>query len=147
MHKTGCKILTINAVVLIVLGIYSVLFNNTPLFSVINWIMDPNFWGNEMLSNGTLKFKIFTWDILGMFHVIWGINILFIVKYGLMPKKESWAWKCILVQVVVWLVVIAYFTVSVKKNTYFPVTLLFAVLFIVPLMMTRDVLRIKGAGN
>jgi hypothetical protein len=50
--------------------------------------MDPNFWENETLSNGTLKFKIFTWDLLGMFHIIWGVNIIFIVKYSLMKKKK-----------------------------------------------------------
>lgn len=143
MFKIGCKILMITAVILILLGIYAVLFNNTSLFSIINWIMDPNFWENEILSNGTLKFKIFTWDLLGMFHIIWGVNILFIVNYSLMNKKEAWAWKCLLIQVIVWLLVIAYFTVTIHRNTYFPVTFFFAVLFIVPLLMTKEVLMPK----
>jgi hypothetical protein len=130
--------LKINAVLFIVLGVYSVLFNNTPLFSFIDWLMDPNFWKNEVLSEGTLKFKIFTWDLLGMFHIIWGINIFFIVKYGMEKNKEAWAWKCLLIQVIVWLVVIAYFTISIRKNTFLPVTFFLAVLFIIPLIMTKS---------
>ena len=78
-----------------------------------------------------------------MFHIIWGVNIIFIVKYSLMKKKEAWAWKCLLVQVIVWLLVTAYFTVTIQRNTYLPVTFFFAVLFIVPLVMTKDVLKIK----
>ena len=94
-YELGCKILTATGIIFIVIGIYAVFFNNTSLFSVINWIMDPNFWEeNEILSNGTLNFKIFTWDFLGMFHIIWGVNIFYIVRYGL-KKKEAWAWNCI----------------------------------------------------
>jgi hypothetical protein len=141
MYKIGCNILIINAIVFIILGIYAVLFNNSSLFSIINWIMDPNFWDNERLSNGTMKFKIFTWDLLGMFHIIWGINIFYIVKYSL-KKKEAWSWRCLFIQVVVWLLVIAYFTLSIKRNTFIPVTIFLAILFVIPLIMTKDVLKI-----
>jgi hypothetical protein len=109
--------------------------------------MNPLFWGNEALSKGTLNFKIFTWDLLGMFHIIWGVNLFFIVKYGLMTKKEAWAWRCIVIQVAVWLLVIAYFTFSIGRNTYYPVTIFFAALFIIPLIMTKDVLKKRETGN
>jgi hypothetical protein len=147
MYKTGCRILMINGILFIVIGLYSVLFNNTSLFSIINWIMDPNFWGNEKLSNGTLNFKIFTWDFLGMFHIIWGINIFYIVRYNLMEKKEAWAWRCLVIQVIVWLFVVVYFTMSIKHNSFFPVTIFFAVLFIIPLLMTIEVLKKRDSGN
>jgi hypothetical protein len=146
MYKFGSKILLIIAIVFIILGIYSVLFNNTPLFFVINRIMDPHFGGNEMLSNDALYFKTFSWDFLGMFHVIWGVNLFSIVKHGLM-KKEPWAWRCIVVSVIVWLFVDVYFTLSIKRNTFFFVTVFFAVLFIIPLIMTKSVLKEKGFGQ
>jgi hypothetical protein len=133
----------INGITFIILGIYAIFFNNTPLFSVINWLMDPNFWGNETLSNGTLNFKVFTWDFLGMFHVIWGVNIFYTVRHSLMKKKEAWAWKCILISVITWLLVVVYFTLTIKVNTFMPVTIFLAVLFIIPLIMTKDVVNIK----
>jgi hypothetical protein len=147
MHKIGCNILLFTGISFIVIGIYAVLFNNTSLFFIINRIMDPNFWGNEILSKGTLNFKIYTWDFLGMFHIIWGVNLFYIVKYGLMKKKEKWAWRCIVIQMIVWLFVVVYFTLSIKRNTFFPVTIFYAVLFIIPLIMTKDVLKIRDIGN
>jgi hypothetical protein len=147
MHNIGCKLLMINGFLLMLLGFYAVFFNNTPFFYIINWLMDPLFWGNEPLSKGTVNFKIFTWDLLGMFHIIWGVNLFFIVKYGLMTKKEVWAWRCIVIQVVTWLFVIAYFTLSIGQNTYYPVTIFFAALFIIPLIMTKDVLKKRETGN
>ena len=146
-YELGCKILTATGIIFIVIGIYAVFFNNTPLFSVINWIMDPNFWEeNEILSNGTLNFKIFTWDFLGMFHIIWGVNIFYIVKYGL-KRKEAWAWHCIFISVMTWLLVDVYFTLTTKHSTFIPITIFFAALFIIPLIMTKDVLMIKDVGN
>jgi hypothetical protein len=147
MYKTGCNILMITGISFIIIGIYAIFFNNTSLFFIINWIMDPNFWGNEILSKGTLNFKIFTWDFLGMFHIIWGVNLFYIVKYGLMEKKEPWTWRCIVLQVIVWLFVVAYFTLSIKRNTFFLVTFFYAVLFIIPLIMTKDVLKMRNMGN
>lgn len=145
-YEIGCKTLMITGITFIVIGIYAVIFNNTSLFSIINWIMDPNFWGNEILSNGTLNFKIFTWDFLGMFHIIWGVNLFYTVRYGLM-KKEAWAWNCILISVITWLLVDVYFTLTTQRNTFIPVTIFFAVLFIIPLIMTKDVLKIKDVSN
>jgi hypothetical protein len=140
-HDIGCKILMTTGFILIAAGIYGVVFNNTPLFSIINRLMDPMFWGaSEALSNGSLKFKIFTWDFLGMLHIIWGVHIVYIVKYGLM-KKEAWAWKCTLISVITLLLVDMYLTMSIKQNTFIPVTIFFAALFIVPLIMTKGVLR------
>ena len=83
MYRTGTKILLFNGILYFVIGIYAVFFNNTSLFYPINWIMDPGFFGNEILSQSTLNFKIFTWDFLGMFHIIWGVNIFCITRYGL----------------------------------------------------------------
>jgi len=149
-HEIGCKILMINGLLFIAIGIYAILFNNTSLFFIINWIMDPNFWGeNEILSNGTLNFKIFTWDFLGMFHIIWGINIFYIVRYSLIEKKEAWAWKCIAISVFTWLLVDAYFILSMKLYAiaFNPVTVFFVILFIIPLIMTKDVLKIRDMDN
>jgi len=142
MYKTGCKILMMNSILFIIIGIYGVLFNNTPLFSGIDRLMDPNFWGNEILSKGTINFKIFTWDYLGMFHIIWGINIWFVVRYGLVKKKEAWAWKSIFISVIVWLFVDIYFALTIKQNIFLFGSI-FSILcfFIIPLIMTKDALE------
>lgn len=143
MYKLGCGLLMITAALLIVIGVYAIFFNATALFYPLDWLMDPYFWKNETLSGGTRKFKIFTWDLLGMFHVLWGVNLLYIVGYGL-KRMEPWAWRCIVIQVVVWLFVVAYLTLSIRRGDFLPVTLFFAVLFIIPLIMTRGVLTVKA---
>jgi hypothetical protein len=140
MIKVGCKILMANGILFIILGLYAVFFNNTPLFSIINWLMDPGFFGNEKLSNGIVNLKTFTWIFLGMLHIIWGVNLLFTVRYGLM-KKEAWAWRCIFVSVVSWLLIVAYYTIVAHQNNFILVTFVLAILFIVPLIMTREVLE------
>lgn len=148
MHKFGCNILMFNGIVLILIGIFSVLLNNTKMFSVVNWIMDPNFWGNEVQSHGTLKFKVFTWDYLGMFHIIWGVNIFYIVKYNLMTKKEAWAWKSIAISVATWLFVDLIFTFTNRRNTFlFASILSIFIFFIIPLYLTKNALVSKTTST
>ena len=145
MYKTGCKILTINGIIFIVLGLFLVFFNNTSLFLIFSWLVNPVFWGeNEILSKGTLNFRIFTWSFIGMFHIIWGVFIFYVVRYGLMKRKEVWAWKCIAISVITWLLVDVYFSLLMGLYTisFNPVTIFFAALFIIPLIMTRDALKI-----
>lgn len=144
MYKIACRILLFDAIALIVIGIYSVLFNNTPLFSIIDWIMNPNFWENEMLSSGTKKFKIFTWDYLGMFHIIWGVNIFYIVKHGLVKKKEAWASRSIAISVAVWLLVDLIFTIKIKHNTFLVGSVISAIcFFILPLTIINKTIETK----
>ena len=145
MYKAGCRILTFTGILLIVIGAYAVLFNNSPWFSPINKLMDPNFWENETLSQGTLNFKIFTWDFLGMLHIIWGVNLFYVVRYGL-EKRKAWAWKCIMVSALTLLLVDVDFTLTIQRNTFILITAFFAVLFLGPLMMTKDALKTKQAG-
>ena len=145
MYQTGCRILTFAGILLIVLGIYAVLFSSTPLFAPINQIMDANFWENETLSKGTLDFKIFTWDFLGMLHIIWGVNLFYVVRHGL-EKKDAWAWKCILISALTLIIVDVVFTLTIQRNTFIPITVFFAVLFLGPLMMTKDVLKAGRLG-
>jgi hypothetical protein len=113
------------------------------MFWIINQIMDPNFGSNETPTKGSLDFKIFAWDFLGMFHCIWGINIFLVSKYGLLKGKEKWAWACIAISVIVWLLVDIFFTLTIGRNSFFAITIFLAVLFIVPLVMTKEVLRTR----
>jgi hypothetical protein len=104
--------------------------------------MDPNFWENEILSSGTQKFKVFTWDYLGMFHVIWGVNIYFVVKYGLLKYREAWAWKSIAISVAVWMFVDVIFTFTIKQNTFLIGSIVSCcIFFILPLHLTKEVLK------
>ena len=121
-------------------GIYSILFNNTSLFSIIDWIMDSD-WNADHVSKSILNFKVFTWDFLGMMHIIWGVNIYFVTKYGLKKHRESWAWKSILISVIIWLLVVIKYTLIVKHFTFIPITLFYLLLFLIPLIMTKDVLK------
>jgi len=141
-YDLGCRLFIITGYIFILTGIYSVLFNNTSLFSIINWIMDSN-WEIENISRSILNFKIFTWDFMGMLHIIWGINIYFVSKYGLKKHKESWAWKCILLSVIIWLLVVIKYTITVKHITFIPITFFYFLLFLIPLIMTKEVLNRK----
>jgi hypothetical protein len=143
MYKTGCKILMITGIMFIVIGIYAVLFNNTSLFFIINRIMDPVLWSDGIPAAGALNFKIFTWDYLGILHVIWGINIFYVARYGLLKRKEAWAWRCIFFSMITLVIVDAYFTFTIKLMSVIPINIFFALLFIIPLIMTKDVLKKK----
>lgn len=141
-YEIGCKLLIITSFLFIAIGIYGVIFNNTSFFYIINWIMDTN-WESDTISKSIFNFKIFAWDFMGMFHIIWGINIYYVVKFGLIKRKESWAWRCILISVITWLVVDIYYTITIKQNSFVLVTILFAILFLIPLIMTKEVLARK----
>lgn len=142
MYKFACRVLMFNSIALILIGLYAIFFNTTSLFYIIDWIMNPNFWNNEILSSGTLKFKIFTWDYLGMFHAIWGVNMYYVVKYGLLKNKEAWAWKSIAISVVVWMFVDVIFTFTIKQNTFLIGSIVSCcIFFILPLYLTKEVLK------
>lgn len=148
MYKIACRILLFDAIALIVLGVYSILFNNTSMFTPIDWIMDPNFWNNEILSRGTQKFKMFTWDYLGMLHIIWGINIFYIVKYGLIKKKEIWALRSLVISVAVWQAVGLIFAFKMGKSTFLLGAIVSAIcLFIIPIIVINNGLKIMREGN
>jgi hypothetical protein len=142
-YKIGCQILMANGVIFIAIGLFMVFFNKSALFVIVNKIIDPLFWSDEILSKGTLNFKSLMWTFTGMFHIIWGVFIVYIVKFGFMKKRESWAWKSIGISVITWLLVDTYFSLSMKLYTitFNPTTIFFAIIFIVPLIMTKDALK------
>lgn len=83
IHKIGCHTLLFIGVLFVGIGIYAVLFNNNPLFVIMDTFAT-------------------------------------------------------------WLAVDAVFTIAVGQNRFLPITLFFAVLFLVPLAMTGGVLK-RGA--
>jgi len=74
-YKIGCQILMANGVIFIAIGLFMVFFNKSALFVIVNKIIDPLFWSDEILSKGTLNFKSLMWTFTGMFHIIWGVFI------------------------------------------------------------------------
>ncbi|OHD30880.1 MAG: hypothetical protein A2086_06320 [Spirochaetes bacterium GWD1_27_9] len=139
-YNAGCKVLMTIAILFFFIGLFIVFFNNTPLFSIINKLIDPIFWTNEIISNGTLRYKSFSWGYIGMLNAIWGLYLYFIVKFALM-KREKWAWMCIAVSIIIWFILDTWFSIS--NDLYFNVivNILFMVSFIIPLILTRKILN------
>jgi hypothetical protein len=142
MFKTGCTFLMINGIVFIVIGLFLTFFNATPLFVIFQWILDPLFNGFRNFSEDAMAFQHLAWTFIGMFHVIWGIFIIFNAYYGLL-KQEVWAWVSICLSIVTWLTVDLWFSLSTKMYliSFNPMTAFFAAIFIVPLWMTRGVFK------
>jgi hypothetical protein len=146
--EIGCKIFMAISVIFAAIGILMIFFNNTPFFSIANSMVDPLFWKNETPSIATLNFKMLFWTFTGMFHIIWGSYLFFVVQYGLM-KKESWAWIAIFSSVIIWLFVDLYFSVSMGLYaiSFNPGTIFFMILFVLPLILTKDVFNEKKKDN
>jgi len=142
-YYLGCKILLAAGILYIVIGVFMVLFNQSPIFSILDSLINPLFWDNQHLSQGTLNFKVFTWSFLGMFHIIWGTNIWYVTIYGLLKKKEAWAWRSIFITMVVWLTIDLYFSLSMKLYiiAFNPATGFFILFMLVPLVLTKKVLK------
>jgi hypothetical protein len=61
-----------------------------PASSFVSWDTDV------ATQSGTFH----TRDRWAQFHIIWGFFIFNIVRYSLMKKKQSWAWRCIAISIV-----------------------------------------------
>jgi hypothetical protein len=142
MFKAGCRFLMINGIVFIAIGFFLAFFNATPLFRIFLWLLDPVFNGFRNFSDDAMNFQHLAWTFIGMFHIIWGIFIVFTVRFSLLTK-ETWAWISIGLSIFTWLSIDLYFSLSTKMYliSFNPMTAFFAMIFIIPLFMTKDVLR------
>jgi hypothetical protein len=102
-------------VALVLFGIFMTFFNATPLFALLNEGIDPVFWGESALGDGTLAFRTWVYSAWGATIAGWGITLLFLVHFAL-AKQERWSWFAIVLGLAFWYVldtgVSVYFKVS-----------------------------------
>lgn len=117
-------------------GMFIALANETPLFAIVNGLIDPLFWKAEVISSGTVRFKSFAWSYVGMLMALWGIFLYFIARFPL-AKGEAWAWTSIAVSTLVWFCLDTWFSVDAGLYVNVVVNLLILLAIGVPLGMTR----------
>ncbi len=116
---------------LIGFGIYIVFFKNSPAFTLFDNLIDPVFWTNETITEGTRNFKGFIYSFSGTYVLLWGINFLFLSKYALSPGNR-WAWNCLALSTLLWFIIMVPFSWYYK--VYYNVfgDILFFILISVP---------------
>jgi hypothetical protein len=134
--KVARTILTWLAGFLTVGGLFIAVANETPLFGIVNGLIDPLFWRAELISPGTARFKSFAWSYVGMLMALWGIFLYFVARFAL-AKGERWAWTCIAVSTLVWFCLDTWFSVSAGLFVNVAVNLLILLAIAVPLGITR----------
>jgi hypothetical protein len=121
---------------LIAMGIYIVFLKNTFLFLPINQAIDSVFWTNELISEGTKDFKTFIYTFSGVYVLLWGVNLFFIMKYAFKPGNK-WAWVSVLTTVLIWFFIMFPFSIIYKVYLNAFTDLLYFVILILPLIFTR----------
>jgi uncharacterized BrkB/YihY/UPF0761 family membrane protein len=117
-------------------GICIALFKNGFLSPIMNDLFNPAFWPNNVIDEGTIRFKNLTWCLFGSMMTMWGIMLFGIVKNALI-KKEMWAWNSIFYSTCAWFVIdegfSLYYHVWINAAANIP----FLILIAIPLVMTR----------
>ncbi len=74
------KYLAIISISIIIMGVYVTFFKNTPLYSLFSNLIDPVFWPDKSITQGTQDFKGFIYSFSGVFILLWGMNFFFISR-------------------------------------------------------------------
>lgn len=128
--------LVLIGILLIGFGIYITFFKSTPLFALFANLIDPVFWTNETITEGTRNFKGFIYSFSGTYVLLWGINFTCLSKYALNPGNK-WAWNCLALSSVIW------FTIMVPFSWYYKVyynvigDIVFFIVIWIPLLKLR----------
>jgi hypothetical protein len=130
------KYLLLTSYFMMAIGIYVAFFKNTALFTPFKRLIDPVFWPDNIMSEGTQQFKGFIYSFSGVFVLLWGLNSYFIIKNAFEPKNK-WAWDCIVITTLVWFVIMFCFSIYYKVyyNAVFDV--IYFVALLVPIIKTR----------
>jgi len=134
--KLWKKCLILIGISLIGFGLYITFFKNTSFFALFANLIDPVFWTNETISEGTLNFKGFIYSFSGTYVLLWGIHFLFLSKYALTPGNR-WAWNCLALSTSLWFIIMVPFSFYYK--VYYNVfgDILFFILISIPLLKVR----------
>lgn len=109
----------------------------SPLFSIINGLVNATFWPGSLPDQGSRGFQLWAYGMLGGTIAGWGIFLTYIVRHPF-ARKEAWSWECIAAGVAVWFVIDT--AVSIYVTAYFNVAInvLLLILVALPLIMTRN---------
>lgn len=124
------------SIVIVIFGISVAFLKNSLLSPLVNDLINPAFWNNGAIDDGSIRFKNLTWSLLGSMMAMWGIMLFGIVRNAL-NKKEMWAWNSIFFSTCAWFAIdegfSLYYQVWINAATNIP----FFVMMIIPLVMIR----------
>lgn len=113
-------------------------FFNSSSFFIFNPLINPAFWADGVIpDSGSKDFMEFSYNLLGVIMMVWGILLLFILKNSF-SKKEKWAWNSIFVSLMVWFPVDEFFSLYHKVYYNAIGNLFFLAIFIIPLLLIKS---------
>lgn len=117
-----------------VFGVGMALLNRTVLFSPIDGLVNPVFWGS--VSESASRFQGWIYGVLGATMAGWGVCMTFVVVYPF-RRREPWAWNCLAAGIALWYMVDTGLSAvyGVTFNVVFNTVLM--LLVAVPLFFTR----------
>jgi hypothetical protein len=130
------KYLTIISGSIIVMGLYVTFFKNTPMYSLFSNLIDPVFWPDKSIIQGTQDFKGFIYSFSGVFVLLWGLNFFFISRYALL-RGNRWAWNCIAVSTLTWVLIMIPFSIVYKVYYNAIGNVLFFIIIAIPMIKIR----------
>jgi hypothetical protein len=121
---------------LIIMGIYVAIFNNTPIFALFTNLIDPVFWPDNVMTDGTKKFKGFIYSFSGTYVLLWGVNFFFVSKYALV-RGNKWAWNCLALSTITWFVIMEPFSIIYKVYSNAIGDFMFFIIIMIPLIKLK----------
>ena len=124
------------SLIITIFGLGVALFSRTPLFVVVDSLINPNFWKANPLPIGVYEFQGWIYGVLGATMAGWGVFLAFIARHPF-QARERWAWNAILFGLSLW------FVTDTSISLYFGVAanaignIGFFLLGILPLIFTR----------
>lgn len=141
-HKTLINWLSINSLLIFVVGIYMAFFKDTSVY-VFKPLVETVFWPDAVISDtGTQHFRSFIYSLCGSIMILWGILMYFVVKNAV-AKNEKWAIDALLISTLAWFPIDEFFSIKyeVWYNAIFNTPLFLSL--IIPLVILRYQLKNK----
>ncbi len=112
------------------------LLSGTSLFELFNRQIDPAFWGAKAVEDGAKEFQRWIYGVWGATVAGWGVSLAFVTHYSF-RAKEKWAWRCMVIGLLVWFVLDTLISLGygVYFNAVFNTVLL--ILVALPIVFTR----------
>lgn len=102
--QLGIRWLQLSLAASVVVGVLLVAASGTALFATYHQSAADAFYGGVPLTGASLDHQRWLLSVSGSGTVGWAITLLFVVTVPL-QRRERWAWWCVVVSVVVWVVV------------------------------------------
>jgi hypothetical protein len=91
------------SLIITIFGLGVALFSRTPLFAVVDSLINPTFWKANPLPIGVYEFQGWIYGVLGATMAGWGVFLAFIARYPF-QARERWAWNALLFGLSLWYV-------------------------------------------